>query len=169
MFDKRLILILTTLVISSLKAQFGDSFPVLKFDQDTADFGIVNEGDTVKYDFWFTNTGTRDLVIRQAWPACGCTKPTYTEGAIKPGARGKIHVEFHSQGFGGQTVIKSVIVLLMDGPENSAIFKAKIVNKAIMDDIEKYKQANQGESKKDKKKKKSKKTRKTKSAGTPNF
>lgn len=140
MFDKRHLLILLMCLSSAARAQFGDSFPVLKFDQDTVDFGVVNEGDTVQYDFWFTNTGTRDLVIRQAYPACGCTIPTYTQGVIKPGERGKIHVEFHSKGWGGQTVVKEVIIILVNGPENYARFKAKIVNKAFQNDLDQYKQ-----------------------------
>lgn len=140
MFDKRIISIYIFFIFTSLHAQFGDSFPILKFDVDTVDFGIVNEGDTVIHDFWFTNVGTKDLVIRQAHPACGCTTPTYKKGAIKPGERGFIHVEFHSKGFGGQNVVKSVIILLVNGPENYAIFKAKIVKSTALDDIEKYRQ-----------------------------
>jgi hypothetical protein len=111
---------------SSVHAQFGDSFPVLRFDQDTVDFGTVREGDSVIYDFNFTNVGTKPLLIKQAYPACGCTYPTYTKGAILPGQRGSIHVVFHSKGFGGQSVVKEVIVI-NNGPERYARFKAKII------------------------------------------
>lgn len=159
MFDKRSILFFLVLLAQGLYAQnFGDSFPVLKFDKDTVDFGIVNEGDTVIYDFWFTNVGNKDLVIKQAYPACGCTTPTHTKGPVKPGERGFVHVEFRSAGWGGQTVVKEVIIILGNGPENYARFKAKIVNKAFQQDLNQYKQ-NQQESGKSGKKKNRKQKR----------
>ena len=154
MIDKRLILLYGLFFFHLTYAQFGDSFPVMKFDQDTVDFGVVNEGDTVRYDFWFTNVGKNYLMIKQAYPACGCTYPTFTKTAIKPGERGMIHVEFHSQGWGGQTIVKEVIVILGNGPENYARFKAKVVNMAFLKEAEEYKKSQ--ESQLIKKKKKSK-------------
>lgn len=156
MFVKRSLLIFVFFCVLQTYAQFGDSFPVLKFDVDTADLGIVNEGDTVRFDFWFTNTGTKDLVIKQAWPACGCTTPVFTPGPVKPGERGVIHVEFHSKGWGGQTVVKEIIVLLVNGPENTARFKAKIINRAFLDDLETYRKKSSDRNKEKKKKKKRK-------------
>lgn len=153
MFDKRLMLWFLLFLSLKMNGQnFGDSFPVLKFDKDTVDFGIVNEGDTVIYDFWFTNTGNKDLVIKQAYPACGCTYPTHTKGPVKPGERGFVHVEFRSAGWGGQTVVKEVIIILGNGPENYARFKAKIVNNVFQKDLETYKQSQQESGKSTKKK-----------------
>lgn len=129
MFDKRLLLLYFLISFSfAINAQ-NEGFPVIKFDVDTADFGLVREGDTVRYDFNFTNVGTADLVIKQAWPACGCTHPSYTKGAIKPGERGVIHVEFLSVGWGGHEVVKEVIII-SNAPENYARFKAKIIKKS---------------------------------------
>ncbi len=129
MFDKKIILIGLFIVNFCIGAHLHAQAPVIKFDVDTADFGVVQEGDTVKYDFWFTNTGASDLVIKQAWPACGCTHPSFTKGAIKPGERGVIHVEFLSQGWGGHEVVKEVIII-SNAPENYARFKAKITAKS---------------------------------------
>jgi hypothetical protein len=164
MFDKRLISLFVLFYFLNLKAQFGDSFPILKFDQDTVDFGVVNEGDTVIYDFWFTNVGTKNLRIRQAYPACGCTYPTYEDMEISPGERGKIHVEFYSQGWGGKTVVKEAIILLVNGPENYARFKAKIVNKTFEQDLDSFKKEQEGklDSSKTKGRSKRKKHRKDK-------
>jgi len=129
MFDKRSLLFYFLLFFSfAIKAQ-TEGFPVIKFDEDTADFGIVQEGDTVRYDFNFTNVGTADLIIKQAWPACGCTHPSFTKGAIKPGERGVIHVEFLSVGWGGHDVVKEVIII-SNAPENYARFKATIIKKS---------------------------------------
>lgn len=126
MFDKRLILVFILTSIQSVFSQQKDSMPIIKFDVDTADFGKVYEGDTVRYDFWFTNVGNKDLIIHQAWPACGCTHPAYTKEAVKPGGRSKIHVEFLSAGWGGKEVVKEVIII-SNAPENYARFKAIII------------------------------------------
>jgi hypothetical protein len=155
MFDKHLIFVFVLLSIQNLFGQQKDSMPVIRFDIDTADFGKVYEGDTVSYDFWFTNIGNKDLVIKQAWPACGCTYPTYTQGIIKPGAKGKIHVEFHSAGWGGKDVVKEVIII-SNAPESYARFKASIVNKAFEEDMNKFKNGGKEKFGKAKKKKKKK-------------
>ncbi len=129
MFDKRSLLFYFLLCFSFATKAQTEGFPVIKFDKDTADFGIVQEGDTVRYDFNFTNVGTADLIIKQAWPACGCTHPSFTKSAIKPGERGVIHVEFLSVGWGGHDVVKEVIII-SNAPENYARFKATIIKKS---------------------------------------
>lgn len=155
MFDKRVFFVFILACFQNVYSQVSDSMPLIRFDVDTADFGKVYEGDTVKYDFWFTNTGNKDLVIRQAWPACGCTHPTYTQGAIKPGQRGKIHVEFLSAGWGGKDVVKEVIII-SNAPENYARFKASIVSKPLPEG-EKKNGANEEKQGKKRKKKKNRK------------
>ena len=153
MFDKRLVfLILATIFIWSPNLIYAQG-PNIKFDIDTADFGTVAEGDSVVFDFWFTNIGTDSAKINQAYPACGCTYPTFTQGKIAPGARGKIHVVFHSKGFGGQSLLKEVIII-NTGPERYARFKVKVVNKAFQEDLENYKKQMEESSKKHKKNKK---------------
>lgn len=139
---------------------------LLKFDVDTAQFGKVYAGDTVFYDFGFTNIGNEDLIIKQAWPACGCTTPTFTEGAIKPGERGVIKVQFRSAGFAGQTMVKQIIVI-NNGAEKYAVFKVKVVDKAIEEDILKHK--NQSKTAEPIKKKKKSKSIKFKPISTPEF
>lgn len=139
----------TLLINQEISAQAN-----LKFDVDTANFGKVYDGDTVFYEFWFTNTGNENLIIKQAWPACGCTTPTFTEGAIKPGERGVIKVEFRSKGFAGNNLVKQIIVI-NNGAERYAVFKVKVVDKALEADILKSK-TTEKPSKKSKKSKKKK-------------
>jgi len=153
MFDKRLVfLILATIFNWSSNLIYAQG-PNIKFDIDTADFGTIAEGDSVVFDFWFTNIGTDSAKINQAYPACGCTYPTFTQGKIAPGARGKIHVVFHSKGFGGQSLLKEVIII-NTGPERYARFKVKVINKAFQEDLENYKKQMEDSSKKHKKNKK---------------
>ncbi len=155
MFDKRAIFPIICLFLLMVPQLGSAQGPNIKFDVDTADFGVVAEGDSVIYDFWFTNIGKDSAKINQAYPACGCTYPTYTQGKIAPGGRGKVHVVFHSKGFGGQTLLKEVIII-NTGPERYARFKVKVVNAAFKKELEDYqKQMEQG-TKKGKKKKKNK-------------
>jgi hypothetical protein len=155
MFDKRAVFLILILVSVFFTNQINAQGPNIKFDVDTADFGVIADGDSVVYDFWFTNIGTDSAKINQAYPACGCTYPTFTQGKIAPGARGKIHVVFHSKGFGGQSLVKEVIII-NTGPERYARFKVKVVNKAFQEDLENYKKQMEESSKKKKKSKRKK-------------
>ncbi|MFM6953622.1 MAG: DUF1573 domain-containing protein, partial [Sphingobacteriaceae bacterium] len=40
--------------------------PIMTFAKESHDFGQVNEGDKVVYDFFFTNTGKSALIISSA-------------------------------------------------------------------------------------------------------
>ncbi|MBL7838270.1 MAG: DUF1573 domain-containing protein [Bacteroidetes bacterium] len=141
MFDKRLFFLGLFLFSFSLYAQ-SDSIksPELKFDVDTADFGIVADGDSVVYEFWFTNIGQANLEIKQAWPACGCTHPTYTKGPVKPGGRGFVRVVFNSKGFAGHEMVKEVIII-NNGPERYARFKVKVMDAQFLKEVEAYKKS----------------------------
>jgi hypothetical protein len=70
--------------------------PVMKFEKETHDFGKIRSGEKVSSDFKFTNTGKSPLIITDAIATCGCTKPEWPKGPVKPGESGKIHVVFNS-------------------------------------------------------------------------
>lgn len=72
--------------------------PVFKFEKEVYDFGLVNEGDKVTYDFKFKNTGNSPLIISSASASCGCTVPDYPKQPIAPGEEGVISVVFNSEG-----------------------------------------------------------------------
>jgi hypothetical protein len=75
--------------------------PVMTFAKESHDFGQVNEGDKVVFDFFFTNTGKSALIIRNATATCGCTVPEYPKQPLAPGKTGIIHVVFNSTGKSG--------------------------------------------------------------------
>jgi hypothetical protein len=62
------------------------------------DFGTVKDGEVVRHDYQFTNTGTEPLIIADAKASCGCTVPQWPKEPIQPGGSGKIRVEFDSKG-----------------------------------------------------------------------
>jgi hypothetical protein len=75
--------------------------PVITFAKESHDFGQVNEGDKVVYDFFFTNTGKSALIISSAAATCGCTVPEYPKKPLAPGKTGIIHVVFNTTGKSG--------------------------------------------------------------------
>ena len=75
--------------------------PKVKFEKEIFDFGAINEGEKVSYDFKFENTGKTPLVITNATATCGCTVPDYPTQPIKPGEQGVIKVIFNSAGKNG--------------------------------------------------------------------
>ena len=71
----------------------------ITFTETEHDFGLIDEleGD-VHYDFQFTNTGNKPLVIRQVITGCGCTSAKWSEKPYKPGAKGVIRITYHPEG-----------------------------------------------------------------------
>lgn len=67
-----------------------------KFDKETFDFGKIPQGEPVKHDFKFTNSGSEPLIISEVKSSCGCTVPTYPKTPIQPGAEGVISVTFNA-------------------------------------------------------------------------
>ena len=72
-------------------------FPVLTFDQVDWQWGEIEEGDTVKHTFTFTNTGDAPLIITRAKGSCSCTKGYFSEEAVKVGQKGWVRLEFDTK------------------------------------------------------------------------
>ncbi len=75
--------------------------PKIAFEKTTHNFGTIKEGDTVKHQFFFKNTGTKDLLIMDATATCGCTAPGFSFLPIKPGDESAINVTFNSKNKAG--------------------------------------------------------------------
>ena len=76
----------------------AEKFPVMSFEEESFDFGTINEGDIVDHTFKFTNTGDAPLVISSAKGSCGCTVPSPPKEPIAPGESSEIQVKFNSRG-----------------------------------------------------------------------
>lgn len=90
--------------------------PVISFDEMVHNFGNVTEGEKVEYDFKFTNTGDKDLLITDATSSCGCTVPDWPKEPIKPGQSSYMKVVFNSAGKEGYTE-KEIIIRANTKPE----------------------------------------------------
>ncbi|RZK44202.1 MAG: DUF1573 domain-containing protein [Pedobacter sp.] len=84
--------------------------PVVKFEKDIFDFGIITDGESVSHEFKFKNVGKSPLIISDASATCGCTVPEYPTKPIKPGESGIIKIVFNSTGkVGLQDKVVSII------------------------------------------------------------
>jgi hypothetical protein len=70
----------------------------IQYEQPVYDFGTVDEGEIVKHNYKFKNTGGEPLVISNCKGSCGCTVPTWPKEPIPPGGEAEIKVEFNSKG-----------------------------------------------------------------------
>ena len=92
-----------TLIVGHGVAQQADTsaihaiVPIIKWDIDTFDLGIVKRGETRELIYNFTNVGKADLLIDLV-TACRCTSLNWPSVAIAPGESGKIEVIYDSTG-----------------------------------------------------------------------
>ncbi len=70
----------------------------IQFKQTSFNFGEIAEGEIVSHTFYFKNTGTQNLVIKNIESGCGCTTVDYDKLPVKPGKEGKIEIAFNSSG-----------------------------------------------------------------------
>jgi len=114
---------------ASGSADKGD-LPLIKFEETEHDFGRILEGETVSFDFSFTNTGKSDLLLAEVSTSCGCTVPSYPKAPIRPDEKGVVKVTFNSQGRRGfQT--KDIVVVSNTQPNSTVLrIKAQVVNQA---------------------------------------
>lgn len=79
------------------------------WEDSVQDFGRAREGDTLKINFRFKNTGKTPLFLTEARANCGCTVADYPQNIIYPGEGGVLTARFETSGKSG-LVKKSVIV-----------------------------------------------------------
>lgn len=75
-----------------------DTTTIQFLDSTTFYFDTINEGDKVEHIFRLKNTGTKNLVVANAFGSCGCTVPEYPKEPVKPGDEAAIKVTFNSAG-----------------------------------------------------------------------
>jgi hypothetical protein len=71
---------------------------IIKFSEESYDFGKITEGEKVTHVFKFYNGSMQPLIITNAVASCGCTTPTWPKTPILPGKEGEISVTFDSAG-----------------------------------------------------------------------
>ncbi len=80
-------------------------------------FGTMDSGSDISYDFEFVNTGKNPLIISNVSTSCGCTTPFYSREPVPSKGRGKITVKYDSARIGSFS--KSITVY--SNAENSPV------------------------------------------------
>ncbi len=73
------------------------------------DFGKAQAGEKVRHTYYFTNSGTSTLIIKNVQTSCGCTTPGQYSKEVPAGQSGEIPVEFNSANYNGP-VTKTITV-----------------------------------------------------------
>ncbi len=94
--------------------------PVIKFEKEVYEFGKIEQGESVSYDFNFVNTGKSPLIIKEATATCGCTVPVFSKDPIPAGASSVIKVTFNSTGKEGLQD-KVVTIVANTIPQNTEV------------------------------------------------
>ena len=68
----------------------------MKGEKDTQEFGTIEQGKPVSYEFTFTNTTNKDVTLKDVKASCGCTATNYTKTAIKPGEKGTVTATYNA-------------------------------------------------------------------------
>lgn len=118
------VLVVLMTVASISFAQKG----VMKFKEETHNFGKIEQGKPVTQDFVFTNTGTTPIVITNVSASCGCTTPSYTKDPILPKQTGSIKATYNAAAMG--TFNKSITVFSnAESPSLTLFLKGEVVEK----------------------------------------
>jgi hypothetical protein len=100
----------------------GSSGPRIQFQSAEFDFGKLNQGEVVKHEFVFTNTGTATLEIKEVKPGCGCTTAGSWDKLVEPGKTGIIPLQFNSANFGGK-ISKSATATCNDPNRSNVVLQ----------------------------------------------
>jgi len=90
--------------------------PEFTFDNTHHDFGTLVKGESSTIRFDFENTGKSDLIIKEVYGHCSCSKPSFTMDIIPPGGRGYVNVLFNSELKTGK-IFTQVVILANTFPQ----------------------------------------------------
>ena len=110
-------------------ATFANAQGVIKFKNESHDFGKIEEGVQATHTFEFTNTGTAPVVISNAQASCGCTTPDWTKEPIMPGKTGKVTAAFNSQGRPGNFSKTVTVISNSETPQIVLSIKGEVNKK----------------------------------------
>lgn len=126
---------------TNAKVVTGEDY--VKFKDYVHDFGKIKQGVPVTYDFAFTNTSDKPVVIENVLTSCGCTTPTWPQTPIAKGKTDKITAGFNAQALGQFTKIITVKLAGVDKPLEIKI-TGEVLNDADYAKYEKEKGSKKG-------------------------
>ena len=75
--------------------------PILAFEEESHDFGDIEQGDVVEFTFKFENKGDAPLILSNVAVTCGCTATSWPREPVGVGEKGEVTVKFNSAGKSG--------------------------------------------------------------------
>jgi hypothetical protein len=69
---------------------------VIKFKEETFDFGTIVEGDKAEHVFEFVNAGKAPITIQSVNSSCGCTTPAWSKEPVAPKKKGQVTVNYRT-------------------------------------------------------------------------
>ncbi|GAB3505780.1 hypothetical protein GCM10027341_37930 [Spirosoma knui] len=100
---------------------------VMKFSEETHDFGKIEQGKPVTHVFTFKNTGTDPVIINDAQASCGCTKPSWTREPVLPGKTGTVSATFNAAA-GGQFTKTVTVTSNAEAGQTVLYLKGEVVS-----------------------------------------
>ena len=94
------LVVMAPFAVAQEKATTETKAPRLTLVEPIKDFGTVPKGEKLDWSFEIKNTGSADLEILAAKPACGCTVADFDK-VIKPGQTGKVTAHVDTAAFAG--------------------------------------------------------------------
>lgn len=118
-----ILLISVSVALPALAAYFilsAPKGPRIEFLQSTIhDFGVIDEGQLIEYDFPFRNSGDRVLEITRVVPGCACTGTQVESKIIPPKGKSKVTVRYKARRVLQQEMLP--VVLTTNDPERPAV------------------------------------------------
>ena len=81
---------------TEVKAPVAPKQSNIKWDQEMHDFGDIEKGKPVSYQFSFVNTSKETVLLTNVKASCGCTATNYTKTPIKPGEKGMVEATYNA-------------------------------------------------------------------------
>ncbi len=86
------------------------SYAKLTFDNQIHDFGKVNQGEKLRHQFSFTNSGEEWLLIESLEADCSCITYSLSQNKLAPGETASIIVSWDTNGLNGKQIRQIKII-----------------------------------------------------------
>ncbi len=98
----------------------------ISFEKKVHDYGTIEYKSDGTYEFVFTNTGDKPLIITTCKGSCGCTVPKWPKEPIQPGESKAIKVKYATNRVGPFTKTVTVNSNSIDQPKVTLRIKGKV-------------------------------------------
>lgn len=106
----------------------------IKWKEDAHEFGDIEKGKPVSYEFTFTNTTKETILVTNVKPSCGCTATNYTKTPVKPGEKGTVTATYNAAAPGAFHKTVTVTTSEDNAAPTVLTIKGKVVGEEVKED-----------------------------------